>query len=82
MVGSALLHSGVVVDGKEYAFGGHGKKGVSGIYWTKPGLEPPGARFKCQILQGVTTKSSEEIDEIVKEVLEALSKANRLLTPS
>lgn len=35
-IGASLLHSGVVINGKEYAFGGHDKRGMTGVYWTKP----------------------------------------------
>lgn len=34
-VGSSLLHSGVVINDKEYAYGGHDQPGLSGVYWTK-----------------------------------------------
>lgn len=67
-IGNGLLHSGVVVNGKEYAYGGHDRKGVTGVYWTTPGLEPPGGTFRCSVIHGYTTRSEEEIDEIVTEV--------------
>jgi deubiquitinase DESI2 len=64
----SLLHSGVVVDGKEYAFGGHDQPGVSGVYWTKPKTEPPGGTFKCEILHGFTFAPQAEIDTIIRDV--------------
>lgn len=66
--GLSLLHSGVVVDDKEYAYGGHDREGMSGVYWTRPGMEPPGGSFKCEMLQGFTFRTPEEIDTVVHEV--------------
>ncbi|KAK5011590.1 hypothetical protein LTR28_012500 [Elasticomyces elasticus] len=66
-LGGALLHSGVVIKGKEYAYGGHDMRGVSGVYWTRPQLEPSGGTFRCRILQGSTTRSEQEINRIVNE---------------
>lgn len=34
-IGSSLLHSGVVINNREYAYGGHDQPGVSGVYWTR-----------------------------------------------
>jgi deubiquitinase DESI2 len=57
----------VVIGDKEYAYGGHDKRGMSGIYWTKPRTEPPGGTFRCEILHGFTLSSQPEIDTISKE---------------
>jgi len=70
-VGSSLLHSGVVINGKEYAYGGHDKRGMTGVYWTKPRTEPPGGTFKAELLQGFTLAPQDEIDTIIKEASEA-----------
>jgi hypothetical protein len=43
---------------------------MTGVYWTKPRLEPPGGTFKCEILQGFTVSSQTEIDQIIKEASE------------
>jgi len=67
-IGNGLLHSGVVVNGKEYAYGGHDRRGVTGVYWMTPGLEPPGGTFRCGILHGYTLLTEEEIDDVVTEV--------------
>ncbi|KAF2173211.1 hypothetical protein M409DRAFT_62784 [Zasmidium cellare ATCC 36951] len=67
-IGGSLLHSGVVINGREYAYGGHNKRGVTGVYWTKPRLEPPGGTFRVDILQGFTFRTEREINEIIKEV--------------
>lgn len=69
-VGASLLHSGVVINGKEYAYGGHDKRGMTGVYWTKPKAEPPGGTFKCEILQGFTISAQAEIDTIIREASE------------
>ncbi|CAG8960308.1 hypothetical protein HYFRA_00012381 [Hymenoscyphus fraxineus] len=69
-VGASLLHSGVVINGKEYAYGGHDRRGMTGVYWTKPKAEPPGGTFKCEILQGFTISPQAEIDNIVREASE------------
>ncbi|KAL3427831.1 hypothetical protein PVAG01_01340 [Phlyctema vagabunda] len=70
-VGASLLHSAVVINHKEYAFGGHDKRGMTGVYWTKPRTEPPGGTFKCEILHGFTVSPQAEIDAIIKEASEA-----------
>ncbi|KAK5996652.1 DeSI-like protein sdu1 [Cladobotryum mycophilum] len=69
-VGASLLHSGVVINGREYAYGGHDKRGVTGVYWTKPKTEPPGGTFKCEILHGFTLATQEEIDATLREASE------------
>jgi hypothetical protein len=68
--GTSLLHSGVVISGKEYAFGGHDQRGMTGVYWTKPKSEPPGGTYKCEVLQGFTLAPQDEIDRIIKEASE------------
>lgn len=67
-VGASLLHSGVVVNGREYAYGGHDRPNMTGVYWTKPKLEPPGGTFKTEILHGFTFASPPEIEAILDEV--------------
>ncbi|KAI0478046.1 PPPDE putative peptidase domain-containing protein [Xylaria cf. heliscus] len=65
-VGTSLLHSGVAINGKEYAYGGHNRRGVTGVYWTQPKTEPPGGMFRTEILQGVTFATQAEIDSIIQ----------------
>jgi hypothetical protein len=67
-VGAGLLHSGVVVGDREYAFGGHNQLGVTGVYWTRPHLEPPGSAFRTAIWRGCTYRTEKETEAIVKEV--------------
>ncbi|KAI1442055.1 DUF862-domain-containing protein [Annulohypoxylon stygium] len=65
-VGASLLHSGVVINGKEYAYGGHDQRGMTGVYWTRPKTEPPGGTFKTEILHGFTFATQAEIDTIIR----------------
>lgn len=60
----------MVINGKEYAFGGHDRRGMTGVYWTKPQSEPPGGTFKCEVLQGFTLAPHDEIDKIIKDASE------------
>lgn len=69
--GASLLHSGVVINGREYAYGGHDKRGMTGVYWTKPRIEPPGGTFRCEILHGFTVRPQADLDNIIKEASEA-----------
>lgn len=66
-MGASLLHSGVVVNGKEYAYGGHDRPGVTGVYWTAPKSEPPGGFFKMEILHGFTFATQAEIDNAIRQ---------------
>ncbi|KAL2017708.1 hypothetical protein VTK56DRAFT_1733 [Thermocarpiscus australiensis] len=66
-LGTSLLHSGVVINGKEYAYGGHDRPGVTGVYWTRPKTEPPGGTFRCEILHGFTVAPQSEIDAAVRD---------------
>ncbi|KID74631.1 DeSI-like protein sdu1 [Metarhizium brunneum] len=80
-IGASLLHSGVVICGKEYAYGGHDKRGVTGVYWTKPKTEPPGGTFRCEILQGFTLATQDEIDTALRAASEEfLGTSYNLLT--
>jgi hypothetical protein len=65
-VGASLLHSGVVINGKEYAYGGHDHPNLTGVYWTKPKTEPPGGTFKCEILHGFTLATDAEIEAAIR----------------
>ncbi|KAI9876076.1 MAG: hypothetical protein M1830_007400 [Pleopsidium flavum] len=67
ILGGSLLHSGVVINEKEYAYGGHDRPGMSGVYWTRPRMEPPGGTFRCELLHGFTIRPEKEIENIIKE---------------
>ncbi|KAF2276022.1 DUF862-domain-containing protein [Westerdykella ornata] len=69
-IGSSLLHSGVVINGREYAYGGHDQPGVSGVYWTRPGEEPPGGTFRQAIVHGFSFRTAEEMDSIIQEAMQ------------
>jgi len=69
-VGASLLHSGVVINNREYAYGGHDKRGMTGVYYTPPKTIPPGGTFKCEILHGFTIRPPNEIEAIIKEASE------------
>ncbi|KAI0099032.1 PPPDE putative peptidase domain-containing protein [Nemania sp. FL0031] len=80
-VGTSLLHSGVVINGKEYAYGGHDRQGVTGVYWTQPRTEPAGGTFRIEILQGFTFATQAEIDAIIRQAsLEFDGSAYNILT--
>lgn len=80
-VGASLLHSGVVINGKEYAYGGHDKRGLTGVYWTKPKTEPPGGTFRCEILHGFTLATEQEIEATLRAASdEFLGTSYNLLT--
>ncbi|KAK7992548.1 hypothetical protein PG996_012420 [Apiospora saccharicola] len=68
--GSSLLHTGVVINGREYAYGGHDHPNTTGVYWTAPQTVPPGGTFKTEILQGFTFAPQHEIDQIIKSTSE------------
>jgi len=69
-LGVGLLHTGVVINDKEYAFGGHDRRGVTGVYWTKSGQEPPGGTFRTEFLQGFTFMTPTEIEQVLRETTE------------
>jgi hypothetical protein len=58
----------VVINGKEYAYGGHNQRNKTGVYYTAPRFEPPGGTFRLGWLQGFTFHSEEEIGRVIKEV--------------
>ena len=80
-VGASLLHSSVVINDKEYAYGGHNKRCVTGVYWTKPKTELPGGTFRCEILHGFTLATQPEIDSLLRTASEEfLGTSYNLLT--
>ncbi|KAF2108515.1 PPPDE putative peptidase domain-containing protein [Lophiotrema nucula] len=80
-IGSSLLHSGVVIGDKEYAYGGHDQPRLTGVYWTKPGQEPPGGTFRQEILHGFSFRPEEELKALIHEASEQfLGTSYNLLT--
>ena len=56
-----------MINNREYAYGGHDKRGMTGVYYTPPRSVPPGGTFKIEILHGFTVQPQNEIDAIIKE---------------
>lgn len=44
-LGTSLLHTGVVIRDREYAYGGHPRANLTGVYHTPPRTEPPGGHL-------------------------------------
>ena len=79
--GTALLHTGVVIKDREYAYGGHSIPKKSGVYYTPPLQAPPGGTFKCTLLHGFTYAPTEETNKVIEEVSkEFLGTSYNLLT--
>lgn len=57
----------MVINNREYAYGGHDRRGMTGVYYTPARAVPPGGTFKCELLHGFTVSSQDEIDAIIKE---------------
>ncbi|KAF3935094.1 hypothetical protein ABW19_dt0204544 [Dactylella cylindrospora] len=66
-LGVGLLHTGVAINDREYAFGGHDRRGVTGVYWMKPKVEPPGGTFRTGFIHAYTTRSPDEVHQILIE---------------
>jgi hypothetical protein len=80
-IGSSLLHTGVVIGDREYAYGGHDLRNQTGVYWTKPRLEPPGGTFRQALLHGFSFRPPDELDAIIHEAsLEFQGTSYNLLT--
>ena len=79
-LGLSLLHTGIVLDDREYSYGAVPAPTPSssssstapapqtGVFWTRPRLEPPGGTFRCSLLQGITYLSRGEIAALVRDV--------------
>jgi deubiquitinase DESI2 len=70
-LGLSLLHTGIVLNDREYAYGAADaattEGNQTGIFWTRPRVEPPGGTFRCSILQGITFLSPTQIEEVLQE---------------
>lgn len=70
-LGLSLLHTGVVLNDREYSYGAltyPTSPSKTGVFWNRPRLEPPGGTFRISILQGITYLSHPEIEAVVKSV--------------
>jgi len=65
-IGTSLLHSGVVLNDREYAYGGHDRAARTGVYHTRAGQAPPGGRHRATLLHGFTFLSAAEIEEVIR----------------
>ncbi|EME89623.1 uncharacterized protein MYCFIDRAFT_127687 [Pseudocercospora fijiensis CIRAD86] len=70
-LGGSLLHSGICISNREYAYGGHPQRGVTGVYYTRPKYLPPGGRFRCSILAGLSLCTPGEISAKIQTVSES-----------
>jgi len=69
-IGAGLVgtyHTGLVVGGKEFAFGGHDEAGKSGVYATKPELNKD-YLFYQRIVLGTMESTPEEAVQVVREM--------------
>ncbi|OLL22558.1 DeSI-like protein sdu1 [Neolecta irregularis DAH-3] len=67
--GLGIWHTGLEIDGREYAFGGHDLPGT-GVFKTKPRTPPPGTYYRATILHGFTFATKEDIQKLVSSVSE------------
>ncbi|KAK6531427.1 hypothetical protein TWF281_008232 [Arthrobotrys megalospora] len=67
-LGVGLLHTGVAIGDREYAFGGHDRRGVTGVYYLKPQQEPPGATFRTSIVHAHVSYTPDQVHDILIEV--------------
>lgn len=70
-LGLSLLHTGIVLNDREYAYGAADaattEGNQTGIFWTKPRVAPPGGTFRCSILQGITFLSPTQMEVLLQE---------------
>ncbi|BFZ54393.1 hypothetical protein PYCC9005_001428 [Savitreella phatthalungensis] len=67
-VGLGINHSGVVVDGREWQFGGHDMDGVTGVFCTEPRDVPADATYKTTLAVGVCRLSMQEIGDVLDQM--------------
>ncbi|KAK6363706.1 hypothetical protein TWF730_001126 [Orbilia blumenaviensis] len=67
-MGVGLLHTGVAIGEREYAFGGHDRRGITGVYYLKPKQEPPGATFRTSIIHAHVSYTPDQIHDTLVEV--------------
>ena len=65
------LHTGIVINDREYAFGAvphPTEPSRTGVFWTRPRLEPPGGTFRCSILHGFTYLTGNDLDKLLRDI--------------
>ncbi|ORX61638.1 DUF862-domain-containing protein [Hesseltinella vesiculosa] len=60
-----IYHSGVEICGKEYCFGGHEFKDITGVFAVEAKVGPPGLLFKQSVSVGYTRLSDEQIQAVI-----------------
>lgn len=63
----ALYHSGIVVAGREWAFGGHDAEGSSGVYVTRP-EQNPDFMFYQRVIMGQVQATMQQANMKLKEI--------------
>lgn len=69
-LGSSMLgtyHSGLVVAGEEWAFGGHDQEGISGVYTTAPEMNTEYSFYK-RLVMGTLQKSKQEVQAAILDL--------------
>ncbi|KAG0271172.1 hypothetical protein BGZ95_001064 [Linnemannia exigua] len=64
-MGIGVFHSGVEILDKEFNFGGH-EYNFTGVFCVEPKVGPPGVVFKETTLVGFTTKTDQEINQVIQ----------------
>ncbi|KAK3729141.1 hypothetical protein QZH41_017393 [Actinostola sp. cb2023] len=69
-IGLGVFHSGVVIHGREYAYGGHpyNWSGVFDMYPKTTELLGPDFKFRETIKLGVTEFTEDELNDIIREM--------------
>ncbi|KAI8069292.1 PPPDE putative peptidase domain-containing protein [Gongronella butleri] len=67
-LGIGIYHSGVEICGKEYCFGGHEFKDITGVFAVEAKVGPPGLLFKQSISIGHTRLSDEQIQQVIHDI--------------
>lgn len=64
---AGAYHSGLVVAGQEWSYGGHDEEGVTGVYAVEPETNPDFTFFKRQVI-GQVTISKADIEKLIKKL--------------
>mmetsp|Transcript_84642 Transcript_84642/g.149912 ORF Transcript_84642/g.149912 Transcript_84642/m.149912 type:complete len:438 (-) Transcript_84642:50-1363(-) len=71
-IGASMLgayHSGLVVAGQEWSYGGHEEEGITGVYTTDPELNPDYS-FYQRVIMGRVKASREEVETKIQQLAE------------
>ncbi|SAL97918.1 hypothetical protein [Absidia glauca] len=67
-LGVGIYHSGVEICGKEYCFGGHEYKNITGVFAVEAKVGPPGLLFKQSISVGYTSLTNDQIHKLIQDI--------------